>query len=131
MTRMFALGIGIVFLVVGILGFIPALVVDGELLFGIFAVDAVHNVIHLFVGIFGVAAYYWARWARPYCMVLGVVYLAVGILGFIPALLVDGEMLLGLFHVNAAVNVLHLVVGAAAAYFGFAPQFAGRATPTH
>jgi hypothetical protein len=41
-------------------------------------------------------------------------------------------MLLGLFHVNVADNVLHLVVGAAAAYLGFAPQFSGRRiSPTH
>lgn len=132
MTRTFALVIGIVFLVVGILGFIPGVTTGGgEFLLGIFAVDAVHNLIHLLVGVLGIAAYYWARYARLYCQVLGVVYLAVGILGFIPAL-VFSEKLLGIFAVNIADNLLHLVVGAAAAYLGFAPQFAGRpAAPTH
>ncbi len=51
--------------------------------------------------------------------------------GFIAALVFGHEMLLGLFHVNVADKVLHLVVGAAA-YLGFAPQFGGRRiSPTH
>lgn len=132
MTRKFALGIGIVFLAAGILGFIPAFRFGGEdYLLGIFAVDWVHNLIHLLVGALGVAAYYWDR-ARLYCQGLGILYLVVGVLGFIPALIFGDEMLLGLFHVNVADNVLHLVVGAAAAYLGFAPQFSGRRiSPTH
>lgn len=131
MARTFALVVGIVFLVVGVLGFIPGLTTEGgEYLFGIFAVDAMHNLIHLLVGILGLAAFYWNR-ARLYCQVLGVVYLAVGILGFIPAL-VFGEKLLGIFAVNLADNLLHLVVGGAAAYLGFAPQVTGRRiSPTH
>jgi hypothetical protein len=132
MTRKFALVVGLVFLVVGILGFIPLFKFgDEDYLLGIFAVDAVHNVIHLLVGALGVAAYYWDR-SRLYCQGLGIVYLLVGILGFIPAFIFGEEMLLGLFHVNLADNLLHLVVGAAAAYLGFAPQYGGRRiSPTH
>lgn len=132
MTRMFALVTGIVFLVIGILGFIPAFLFGNEdYLLGIFAVDAVHNLIHLLVGVLGVAAYYWER-EKLYCQGLGIVYLVVGILGFIPVFIFGDEMLLGLFHVNIAANLLHLVVGAAAAYLGFAPQFSGRRiSPTH
>ncbi|HET7479308.1 MAG TPA: DUF4383 domain-containing protein [Rubrobacteraceae bacterium] len=131
MTRTFSLVIGIVFLVVGILGFIPGLTTGGgEYLLGIFAVDAMHNVIHLLVGALGIAAYYWYQ-AKLYCQVLGVVYLLVGILGFIPAF-IFGEKLLGIFAVNLADNLLHLVVGAAAAYLGFAPEVSGRRiSPTH
>lgn len=131
MTRKFALVVGAVFLAAGVLGFVPGVTTDGMLL-GIFAVDAVHNVIHLLVGILGVAAYYWDRYARLYCQGLGVLYLLVGILGFVPALLFGDNMLLGLFHVNLADNLLHLVVGGLAAYLGFAPQFGGRRiSPTH
>lgn len=129
MTRTFTIVIGILFLVVGVLGFIPALVF-GDKLLGIFAVDVMHNLIHLLVGAFGVAAYYWGR-SKLYCQVLGIVYLAVGLLGFVPAL-VFGDKLLGIFAVNVADNLLHLVVGAGAAYLGFAPQFTGRRiSPTH
>jgi len=122
--------IGVVFLVAGIFGFIPGVTMDGEYLFGIFAVDAVHNLIHLLVGALGVAAYYW-DWSRLYCQVLGVFLLLIGIMGFIPALVFD-EKLLGIFAVNPADNVLYLVVGAVAAYLGFAPQFRGRhISPSH
>lgn len=131
MTRMFALVVGIAFLAAGVLGFVPGVTTADGMLFGIFAVDAVHNVIHLLVGALGVAAYYWDR-SRLYCQGLGIVYLLVGVLGFIPALIFGDGMLLGLFHVNLADNLLHLIVGAAAAYLGFAPQFGGRrVSPTH
>jgi Domain of unknown function (DUF4383) len=126
MSRTFALVIGIVFLVLGILGFILLFKFGAEdYLFGIFAVDAVNNLIHLLVGALGVAAFIWDR-ARLYCRVLGIVYLVVGVLGFIPAFVFGDEMLFGLFHANLADSVLHLVVGAAAAYLGFAPQPGGR-----
>ena len=131
MTRTFALVVGIVFLVAGVLGFIPGITVDHEYLLGIFAVDTVHNLIHLVIGALGIAAYYWDR-TRLYCQVLGLVCLLIGILGFIPAFLFGEGMLLGLFHVNVADNVLYLVVGAVAAYLGFAPRFSGgRVSPTH
>jgi hypothetical protein len=130
MTRTFALVIGLLFLLLGILGFVPSVTVDGEYLFGIFAVDAVHNLVYLLIGALGVAAYYWDR-ARLYCQVLGVFLLLIGIMGFIPALVFD-EKLLGIFAVNLADNVLHLVVGAVAAYLGLAPQATGRRiSPTH
>ncbi len=131
MTRTFALVVGIVFLVAGVLGFIPGITVDHEYLLGIFAVDTVHNLIHLVIGALGIAAYYWDR-TRLYCQGLGLVCLLIGILGFIPAFLFGEGMLLGLFHVNVADNVLYLVVGAVAAYLGFAPRFSGgRVSPTH
>ena len=131
MTRTFALVVGIVFLVAGVLGFIPGITVDHEYLLGIFAVDTVHNLIHLVIGALGIAAYYWDR-TRLYCQGLGLVCLLIGILGFIPAFLFGEGMLLGLFHVNVADNVLYLVVGAVAAYLGFAPRLSGgRVSPTH
>ncbi|MEW6635569.1 MAG: DUF4383 domain-containing protein [Actinomycetota bacterium] len=131
MVRKFALAVGAIFLAVGVLGFVPGVTTPEGMLFGVFAVDAVHNLVHLIVGALGIAAYYWDR-ARLYCQALGIWYLVVGVLGFIPALLFGDGMLLGLFHVNVADNLLHLIVGAAAAYLGFAPQFRGRpVTPAH
>jgi hypothetical protein len=47
-------------------------------------------------------------------ILFGIVFLAVGILGFVPGVTtnVDGmPMLLGIFHVNAAHNFVHLVSG--------------------
>lgn len=42
---------------------------------------------------------------------LGVFYVAIGILGFVPGITSDG-LLLGIFAVNALHNIIHLVVGA-------------------
>src|SRR4030081_2370745 len=47
-------------------------------------------------------------------IIFGIVFLAVGILGFVPAATttVDGmPMLLGIFHVNAFHNYVHLASG--------------------
>lgn len=44
-------------------------------------------------------------------MLFGIVFLAVGILGFVPGI-TNNEMLLGIFHVNAAHSVVHIVSGA-------------------
>ncbi len=143
MTRTFALAAGIVFLVAGVLGFIPGITLGHvlgsmlgttgghEYLLGVFAVDTVHNLINLVIGALGIAAYYW-DWTRLYCQGLGIVCLVIGILGFIPALLFGNGMLLGLFHVNLADNVVYLIVGLVAAYLGFAPRYSGgRVSPTH
>lgn len=131
MTRTFAIVIGLLLLVLGIFGFVPSLTTEGgEYLFGIFAVDVVHNLVYLVIGALGVAAYYWDR-SKLYCQVLGVFMLLIAIMGFIPALVFE-EKLLGIFAVNLADNILHLVVGAVAAYLGFAPQVTGRRiSPTH
>lgn len=113
--KTFALAVGIVFLLVGILGFI--LNPTGGSLLGIFAVDVVHNIVHLLVGVLGIAAAY-TGWPRYYARGLGIVYVLVGILGFIPGLDPMG-MLMGIMHINIADNLLHLIVGAAALYVGF------------
>jgi predicted tellurium resistance membrane protein TerC len=113
-----ALALGVVFLLVGVLGFIPSLT-PGDQLLGIFAVNAVHSIVHLLVGVLGIVAAY-TGFSRPFNQVIGLVYLLIGVLGFIPGLTMDGMMLLGLVHINLADNLLHVVVGVAAAFVGFA-----------
>ena len=93
-----------VFIIVGVLGFVPGITANGHLL-GIFEVDTVHNVIHLLSGILGlVFAGKSARAAATYATVFGIVYGLVTILGF----LMDGNAIL--IHTNMADNVLHLVL---------------------
>ena len=48
--------------------------------------------------------------APSFALAAGLVYAALGFLGFIPAA-APGERLLGLFPVNIVVNTLHVVVG--------------------
>lgn len=115
--KTFALIVGIAFVLVGILGFIPALVPGGALL-GIFAVNVLHSIVHLLIGILGIAAAY-TGFGRLYNQVLGIVYLLLGVLGFVPPLVINGA-LLGIVSINLADNLLHLVAGAAMVIVGFA-----------
>ena len=51
--------------------------------------------------------------------IFGVVFLLIGILGFIPAFTpTNTGLLLGIFHVDAIHNLVHLLSGAAALYAG-------------
>lgn len=114
MARTFAMGLGGVMLLVGILGYVMN--PTGGLLLGIFAVDGVHNAIHLVTGVAALAAAF-RGWARVFCQMFGVVYLLVGLLGFIAT--DSSGMLLGILHNNMADNLLHLAIGGASAYVGF------------
>lgn len=103
-----------VFIVLGILGYVPGVTADGHLL-GIFEVDPVHNIIHLVSGlIFAFAAWSSAQYSRYAFIGFGIVYALVTIVGFL-----QGDTVLGLFGVNMADNVLHLVIAAAALAVGF------------
>ena len=51
-------------------------------------------------------------------IVFGVALVLAGILGFVPGVTNDG-MLLGIFHVNTAHNLVHLISGAVALWAGF------------
>lgn len=114
MVQKLAWVFGIVLLGVGVLGYVPGVTTDGMLL-GLFEVDGLHNVIHVLSGLVAiVAAWTSASNARLYFKVFGVVYALVTVLGFI-----QGGSILGLFVVNMADNVLHLVIAAAALYIGF------------
>jgi hypothetical protein len=106
MTKLYALVFGIVLTLVGIVGFIPGLAPNGNLL-GIFAIDSLHNVVHLLSGLVGLAAALTAgaKYARLYAGVFGVVYGLVTVIGFI-----QGTTVLGLIHVNLADNLLHTAI---------------------
>lgn len=112
-----ALVFGIVFLLIGVLGFVPALTPGGALL-GLFMVNGVHSAVHLLFGVLGIAAAFTGT-SKLYNRAGGIIYLVIGLLGFVPAL-APGGMLLGLVMINLADNLLHLVIGAALAYVGFA-----------
>ncbi|TSC66000.1 MAG: hypothetical protein CEO22_270 [Candidatus Berkelbacteria bacterium Gr01-1014_85] len=119
MAKTIALVLGIVFVLVGVLGFVPALTPDGNLL-GIFGVDAIHNIIHILSGaaaIFAATNSYGAT--RMYFQVFGVIYALVAILGFITA---DGEKILGLIASNTADTWLHVAIAAVALYVGYGPK---------
>jgi hypothetical protein len=105
---------GVVFVVVGILGFVPAFTPNGHLL-GIFEVDSVHNVIHLLSGVVALLAATTHKNARLYFQVFGIVYGLVTIAGVI-----SGEnSLFGFIAHNVADIFLHAIITIAALYLGF------------
>ncbi|XEC93818.1 DUF4383 domain-containing protein [Paenibacillus tarimensis] len=105
--RRFAALAGIVFLLLGIVGFFT------DHLFSLFHLDTTHNIIHLAAGVLGLLAASDTGYARRFSQLLGIVYMAMAVLG------VFVKDLFGLMHVGLSDNVLHFVVGAIALYFGY------------
>ena len=134
MLRRAALIFGAVFIVVGLLGFVDAVAPqrtpDGfPLLFGLFAVNPVHNVIHLISGIAAVIVGLRTEAASTmYFRTFGIIYGLVTLIG----LFVGHGLLLGMAH-NPADVVLHAIIAGAALYLGFArlPTHPGQHTPHH
>ena len=116
MLKTAALTFAAVFLLIGILGFVPAFTPDNNLL-GIFKVDAIHNIIHLLSG--AVALYVGLTseaHSKLYFQVFGVVYALVTIIGFAQF---GSDKLLGIFAINPADDFLHIVIAAAALGLAF------------
>lgn len=118
--KVVALLFGAVLAVVGILGFIPQLVVDDKLL-GIFGITPLHNVVHLSSGVVGLAAGYGAS-GRSFNRYFGLIYVlvfVVGVAGVIAGIeLVTGTGTLGL-NIDWADNVLHLAIAVVLAGVGY------------
>ena len=111
-TKLAATVIGIVFIAVGILGFIPNPIVSAN---GLFAVNTLHNIVHLASGVAVLAGVYTAFGAGMALKIIGAVYGLVAILG----LLMGPGMLLGLVHINAADNWLHVALAVVILAAGF------------
>ena len=114
MVGKFARVIGIVFVAVGLLGFVPALVTDGKLL-TLFPVNAVHNAVHIVLGIWGVMSAKTAANAVLYSKSIAAIYALLAICGLIPAT----NTLFGLAPIGGMDVGLHAVLAIVAAYFGF------------
>ncbi|SCZ59257.1 DUF4383 domain-containing protein [Thiohalomonas denitrificans] len=128
LTRYFALVAGLVYLLVGIIGFFPAalqppppgapeLTVDNlyGYLFGIFPVNVLHSLVHLALGIWGVVAYRSFPGARTYARGLAWIYGILAIIGVFPAL----STLFGLVPLFGHVIWLHAITALLAAYIGY------------
>lgn len=113
-----ALLVGAVFLLVGILGFIPGITTDydamefashdsGAELLGIFQVSVLHNLVHLAFGAAGVAMARTASAARAFLLVGGAVYLVLWLYG----LIIDHGSDANFVPVNRADDWLHFVLG--------------------
>lgn len=109
MTKKLVMVIGVVFILVGILGFF------NDPVLGLFDVDLVHNFIHLGSGILAlVFAMKGTYAAKTYAKVLGIVYGLVAVIG-----LFSEDSILGLFTANSADDWLHVVLALVILAVGF------------
>lgn len=125
-TRTFALLFGIVFLAVGVLGFVPGMVQplheghpavmgNGGQLLGLFPVNEVHNAVHILFGLWGLAASRSAGGSVTYARGVAIIYAVLTVAGLVPALNTG----LGFVPLYGNDIWLHGVLALVAAYFGW------------
>ena len=123
-----ALILGIIYVLIGIAGFMPALIqppkagepalsiasLHGDL-FGLFPVNVLHTLIHLAVGIWGMIAARSVGASVMYSRTLAVIFGVLTIMGLIPGL----KTVYGLIPLYSHDLWLHALTAIVAAYFGF------------
>ncbi|PYY33652.1 MULTISPECIES: DUF4383 domain-containing protein [unclassified Curtobacterium] len=136
LTQKGALVFGVVFLIVGIAGFIPGLTMDmGSMmaagndsnaqLLGLFQVSVLHNIVHLLFGIVGLIAARSHGFSRQYLLVGGIIYAVLFIYGLFTA---GMESAANFVPLNSADNVLHLILAVAMIILGIVLPRAGART---
>jgi hypothetical protein len=116
---------GVVFLLVGILGFIPGITTNynlmsfaghdsGAMLLGVFQVSVLHNIVHLAYGVVGLALARSAAGSRNYLVWGGVLYLLFWLYG----LIIGHGTAANFVPFNVADNWLHFVLGVAMVVLG-------------
>jgi hypothetical protein len=132
-ARYFALISGIVYILLGLFGFIPGMVATpgtggpevvfkagyGYLLEA-FPINFLHNIVHIAVGIWGLASYRNYIRARTYGRGLAIFYGVLAIMGLLPYF----NTVFGLIPIFGNNVWLHAITAAIAAYFGFKPPTA-------
>jgi len=109
---------GALFIVVGILGFVPGITPNGHLL-GIFHVNGPHNWVHLLTGIVALWCGYSSNHSsKVYFLVFGVIYGLVAIIGFAAGT----RPLFGLIANNLADAWLHVGIAVASIAIGLYPE---------
>lgn len=127
--RNFAIAAGIIYALIGLMGFVPGINMDAppgvpELavdsyygyLLGLFPVNVLHNLVHLAIGAWGIVAYSQGISAsRTFARGLTVLYALLAVMGLIPAL----STTFGLVPLFGHDIWLHALTAAVAAYFGW------------
>src|SRR5215471_14009164 len=128
-TRSFASLTGLVYLVIGIFGFLPgrthappagapdlAFETNYSYLFGLFPVNLLHNVFHIAIGLWGFLASSSFAASRVFARAVAVLYGVLTLMGLFPGL----NTAFGLFPLFGHDVWVHASTALAAAYFGFA-----------
>lgn len=130
-TPTFALTIGILYLAIGLLGLVPALlappppnapptsfaVLYGYLL-GLFPVNVLHTALHLALGFWGLCAWSQKCSAVAFARAIAVLFGVLALLGVLPG----ADTLFGLMPINGHDVWLHAVTAGLGAYFGWRPR---------
>ena len=145
-TRRFALLLGLFFVLAGISGFLPflahpeagaslagnaiapahhgAILGTGDaMLFGLFPVNAAHNVVHLLFGLWGVLAARSLRGATIYARSVAVIYFLLAVAGLLPSV----QTGFGLLPLYAKDVWLHGLIALGGVYFGWTTHDGERA----
>ncbi|MFY1703850.1 DUF4383 domain-containing protein [Micromonospora sp. WMMA1923] len=120
-VRLAATVVAGVFVLVGVLGFVPGITTgyaeltfsghtSGARLLGIFQVSVLHNLVHLVFGLVGLFLARSVAGARGYLAVGGAVYLALWIYGLVVEH-GNADRTVNVLPVNGADNWLHLLLG--------------------
>ena len=139
-ARLYCLLVGAVLVIAGIIGFFyEASFATGDSIrtedvFGVLSVNGWHNLVHIAIGallLIGAGSA-----ARPMALFVGVLYIALCVLGFIATshggitFVAKDDVLLKLVPVNNEDNVLHLILGITGVIAAFASRPAAtRAAP--
>jgi hypothetical protein len=130
LAQRFAQVFGAVYVLVGILGFIPPLLIGtvpgavgpfAGLLIALFAVNWLHSLAHILIGAGGLATYRNPAAANSYALVIGIVYALLFVVGLIWGI----RFLGGFLPLNGLDQVLHLVT----ALIAFGAYYASREAP--
>ncbi len=126
----FTLLMGVVFVVIGIAGFIPgftpaAHMSDPDLmvqagygrLFGLFPVNIIHNLVHLGLGVWALMVFKIVARSIYFCRFSAIFYAVLAVMGIIPGL----STTFGLIPLFSHDVWLHVGLAAATGYFGFVP----------
>jgi hypothetical protein len=116
-VQLAAMVVGVVFLLVGVLGFVPGVTTNydqlmlaghesGALLLGLFQVSVIHNIVHIAFGVAGLALARTVAGARNFLIYGGVVYVALWIYG----LLISPDSTANVVPFNTADNWLHFAL---------------------
>lgn len=110
---------GIIFVIVGVAGFIPGITTDydeltafdheGAKVLGLFGVNILENIAHLLYGVAGLALSRTWDGSRLYFIGGGLIYLVLWLYG----LVIDKDSSANFLGVNAASDWLHFVIGVA------------------
>jgi Domain of unknown function (DUF4383) len=112
-----ALAVGAVFLLVGLLGFVPGITSNYSdmsfaghestaKLLGLFQVSVLHNIVHLLFGVAGILLARTISGARSYLVLGGAIYAILWIYG----LIIDKDSGANFVPLNNADNWLHLIL---------------------